>query len=61
VLRKMEGTTAPGSEKESPYAAPKDELALSYGPAIGRLWWLLAPIGLATGSYLYLRSREESA
>lgn len=52
------GTVAPGTEKESPYAAAKDELALSFGPNLGKLWWLLLPTGLAAGSYLYLRRQE---
>lgn len=54
----LAGSVAPGTEKESPYAAAKDELALSFGPNLGKLWWLLLPAGLATGSYLYLRSQE---
>lgn len=61
VLQKMEGSKAPGTEKESPYAAAKDEMALSFGPALGKLWWLLLPIALASASYLYLRRQEESA
>lgn len=54
----MAGSVPPGTEKESPYAAAKDELGLSFGPNLGKLWWLLLPAGLAAGSYLYLRSQE---
>jgi hypothetical protein len=53
------GTQAPGSKKASPYAAAKDEMQLSFGPALGRLWLLLVPVGLAAGSYAYLRKRED--
>ncbi|WP_143593518.1 hypothetical protein [Synechococcus sp. 1G10] len=54
----MEGTQAPGSEKESPYAAPKESIASAPMVDTGKLWGLLVPIVLATGSYLVLRSRE---
>jgi hypothetical protein len=36
-------------------------MALSFGPALGRLWWLLLPSVLATGSYLDLRNGEDLA
>ncbi|MCX5931331.1 MAG: hypothetical protein NTW83_05765 [Cyanobacteria bacterium] len=55
----LEGTQAPGSEKESPYAAPKETIASAPMVNTGKLWALLVPIVLATGSYLVLRSRED--
>lgn len=50
---------AAGSKKASPYAAAKDEMNLAFGPALARLWLLLVPIGLAAGSYAYLRQRDD--
>lgn len=50
---------SPVSKKASPYAAAKDELNLAFGPALGRLWLLLVPVGLAAGSYVYLRQRDD--
>jgi hypothetical protein len=53
------GPRATTTKKASPYAAAKDEMNLAFGPALGRLWLLLLPAGLAAGSYVYLRKREE--
>lgn len=55
---KLGGTKAAGSTKESPYASAKDEHSVVNEPTLGRLWGLLLPVGLAAGSYAYLRSRE---
>lgn len=57
AIKKLEGTSAPGTEKESPYAAAKDDYSISPA-ALGQLWGLLLPLGLAVGSYLFLKSRE---
>jgi len=57
AIKKLEGTAAPGTEKESPYAAAKDDFSISTA-ALGQLWGLLLPIGLAVGSYLFLKGRE---
>jgi len=59
AIKKLEGTKAPGSEKESPYAAAKDDYNLSPA-ALGHLWSLLLPVGLAIGSYLVLKKRENN-
>jgi hypothetical protein len=53
------GPRATTTKKASPYAAAKDEMNLAFGPALGRLWLLLLPAGLAAGSYVYLRKRED--
>lgn len=57
VLRSLEGTVAPGSEKDSPYIAAQEQ---SNDPPVplGRLWALLVPVVLATGSYAVLRGRD---
>ena len=57
-VKPMEGSQAPGSEKESPYAAPRESVASAPMVDTGKLWALLVPIVLATGSYVVLRSRE---
>ncbi len=55
------GTKAAGSTKDSPYAAAKDEGSFTNEPTLKRLWTLVVPIGLAAGSYIWLRSRERSS
>ena len=57
AIKKLEGTAAPGSEKESPYAAAKDDFSISPS-SLGHLWGLLLPVGLAVGSYLFLKARD---
>lgn len=59
AIKKMEGTAAPGSEKESPYAAAKDDFSISPS-TLGQLWGLLLPVGLAVGSYLFLKARDDN-
>jgi hypothetical protein len=59
AIKKLEGTSAPGTEKESPYAAAKDDFSISPA-ALGQLWGLLLPVGLAVGSYLFLKGRENN-
>jgi len=55
------GTRAAGSKKESPYAAAKDDSSITSEPTLKGLWTLVVPIGLAAGSYIWLRSRERSS
>jgi uncharacterized protein HemX len=55
----LNGNVAAGSEKESPYAAAKDEGGTSGDPTLTKLWGLLLPLGLALGSYGWLRQREK--
>jgi hypothetical protein len=57
VIKQLEGTVAPGSERESPYAAAKEDTLIN-PQSLGRLWGLVVPLALATGSYLVLRRRE---
>lgn len=57
----MGGTRAAGSKKESPYAAAKDDSSITSEPTLKGLWTLVVPIGLAAGSYIWLRSRERSS
>ncbi|MEB3350888.1 MAG: hypothetical protein VKM01_01025 [Cyanobacteriota bacterium] len=54
------GTKAPGTTKESPYASAKDETDPTLEPTLGKLWGLLLPVGLAAGSYVFLRSKEKA-
>ncbi len=54
------GTRAAGSSKDSPYAAAKDETSTTE-PTLKGLWALVVPIGLAAGSYIWLRSRERGS
>lgn len=58
AIKAMGGTRAAGSSKDSPYAAAKDENQASVEPALANLWRLVLPVGLAAGSYLWLRSRD---
>ena len=58
ALKVLGGTRAAGSSKDSPYAAAKDEDHDSLEPTTHNLWRLLLPVGLAAGSYLWLRSRD---
>ena len=55
------GTKAAGSTKDSPYAAAKDESSITNEPTLKRIWTLVVPIGLAAGSYIWLRSKEKSS
>ena len=55
------GTKAAGSTKDSPYAAAKDDSSITSEPTLKHIWTLVVPIGLAAGSYLWLRSRERSS
>lgn len=57
----MGGTKAAGSSKDSPYAAAKDDTSITNVPTLQRLWTLVVPIGLAAGSYIWLRSRERGS
>lgn len=57
----MGGTKAAGSTKDSPYAAAKDDSSITSEPTLKRLWTLVVPIGLAAGSYIWLRSRERGS
>lgn len=55
------GTKAAGSTKDSPYAAAKDDSSITSEPTLRGIWTLIVPIGLAAGSYIWLRSREHSS
>jgi hypothetical protein len=55
------GTKAAGSTKDSPYAAAKDDSSITSEPTLKGLWTLVVPIGLAAGSYIWLRIRERSS
>lgn len=57
----MGGTKAAGSSKDSPYAAAKDDTSITNVPTLKQLWTLVVPIGLAAGSYIWLRSRERGS
>lgn len=58
AIKALSGTRAAGSSKDSPYAAAKDENLSSQEPTTTHLWRLVLPVGLAAGSYLWLRSRD---
>jgi hypothetical protein len=58
ALKALGGTRPAGSSKDSPYAAAKDEDHDSLEPTTHNLWRLVLPLGLAAGSYLWLRSRD---
>lgn len=58
AIKALGGTRAAGSSKDSPYASAKDENNATLEPTLTQLWALVVPVGLAAGSYLWLRSRE---